>query len=73
MAPESFPKGNGTPPLFTRETDIWAYGTLLLEIFTCAEQPYSQLSNSEVGLHGDMFGGRERRKQSAKGCVSAED
>lgn len=47
MAPESILYGK-----FTVETDVWAYGILLWEIFTFGQQPYSGLTNEEVCVWG---------------------
>ncbi|KAM8869377.1 high affinity nerve growth factor receptor [Spinachia spinachia] len=33
---------------FTTESDIWSFGVVLWEIFTCGKQPWYQLSNSEA-------------------------
>ncbi|ODN04276.1 Tyrosine-protein kinase transmembrane receptor Ror [Orchesella cincta] len=43
MAPESILYG-----CFTLESDIWAYGTVLWEIYTWGRQPYFGHSNEEV-------------------------
>ncbi|KAI3420346.1 WIF domain [Globodera pallida] len=38
-----------SPPLpFSSATDIWAFGVLLWELFTCAQQPYAELGPEEV-------------------------
>lgn len=43
MPPESILYGK-----FTMETDVWAFGILLWEIFTFGQQPYYGLQNDEV-------------------------
>lgn len=43
MAPESILYG-----CFTLESDVWAYGTVLWEIYTWGKQPYFGHSNEEV-------------------------
>ncbi|CAL8087967.1 unnamed protein product [Orchesella dallaii] len=43
MAPESILYGR-----FTLESDVWAYGTVLWEIYTWGRQPYYGHSNEEV-------------------------
>ncbi|GIY68764.1 NT-3 growth factor receptor [Caerostris darwini] len=43
MAPESITYGK-----FSLESDVWAYGVVLWEIFTYAKQPYYGHSNDEV-------------------------
>ena len=45
MSPESILYGK-----FTTETDIWAFGILLWEVFTFGQQPYFGLQNEEVLL-----------------------
>ncbi|KAK7482297.1 hypothetical protein BaRGS_00026425, partial [Batillaria attramentaria] len=43
MSPESVKYGR-----FTSESDAWAYGVVLWEIFSCGRQPYYGHSNEEV-------------------------
>ncbi|XP_071101210.1 BDNF/NT-3 growth factors receptor-like [Haliotis cracherodii] len=43
MSPESVKYGR-----FTSESDVWAYGVVLWEIFSCGRQPYYGHSNEEV-------------------------
>ena len=43
MPPESILYGK-----FTMQTDIWAFGILLWEVFTFGQQPYTGLQNEEV-------------------------
>lgn len=45
MAPESITYGK-----FSLESDVWAYGVVLWEIFTYAKQPYYGHSNDEVSI-----------------------
>ena len=33
---------------FTIESDVWSFGVVLWEIFTFGQQPWFELSNSEV-------------------------
>ena len=46
MSPESMKYGR-----FTTESDIWAFGVVLWEIFSYGRQPYYGHSNEEVSLH----------------------
>ena len=43
MPPEALKYGR-----FTTDSDIWAYGVILWEIFTFGKQPYYGHSNEEV-------------------------
>ena len=43
MAPESLFDG-----IFTMQTDVWAFGVTLWEIFTFGQIPYPTLTNMEV-------------------------
>ncbi len=43
MPPESILYGK-----FTQETDVWAFGVLLWEVFTFGQQPYPGMTNEEV-------------------------
>ncbi len=43
MAPESIQFGK-----FSAETDVWAFGIVLWEIFTFGKRPYFSYSNQEV-------------------------
>ncbi|KAG7465669.1 hypothetical protein MATL_G00155980 [Megalops atlanticus] len=52
MSPESLSDG-----VFTRHSDVWAFGVLLWEIATLGKQPYPAYSNMEV-LHHVSTGGR---------------
>ncbi|KAG9336261.1 hypothetical protein JZ751_002608, partial [Albula glossodonta] len=52
MSPESLSDG-----VFTRHSDVWAFGVLLWEIATLGKQPYPAFSNQEV-LHHVSSGGR---------------
>jgi serine/threonine protein kinase len=53
MAPELLrnpPLGGAqkSPHAFNSATDIWAFGVLLWELFTCGQQPYAE-------MHADEF------------------
>ena len=43
LAPETLKEG-----IYSPETDMWAYGVVLWEIFSCGQMPYKALSNPEV-------------------------
>lgn len=45
MSPESVKYGR-----FTSESDVWAYGVVLWEIFSFGKQPYYGHSNEEVSI-----------------------
>lgn len=52
MAPESLVDG-----VFTKHSDVWAFGVLLWEVMTMGQQPYPARTNLEV-LHYVREGGR---------------
>ena len=33
---------------FTVESDVWSFGVVLWEVFTCGKQPFYEMSNHEV-------------------------
>ena len=43
LAPETLKEG-----IYSPETDMWAYGVVLWEIFSCGQMPYKALSNPDV-------------------------
>ncbi len=55
MAPESIQFGKFSP-----ESDAWAYGIVLWEVFTFGKRPYFSYSNQEVRTHikhGSLYQG----------------
>ena len=46
MSPESLSDG-----IFTSQSDVWAFGVLLWEIWTLGQQPYSAKTNHEVMVY----------------------
>ena len=50
MSPESVKYGK-----FTTESDVWAYGVVLWELFTYAKQPYYGHTNEEVIIENTFF------------------
>ena len=46
MSPESVKYGR-----FTSQSDVWAYGVVLWEIFSYGKQPYYGHANEEVMCH----------------------
>lgn len=46
---------NSVPPevithrLFSSKSDVWAFGLVMWEVFTCGEQPFGNLKPKEVG------------------------
>lgn len=48
MAPESLKDGK-----FSLKSDVWAYGIVLYEMMTLAQQPYQGLANDEVRKEGE--------------------
>ena len=49
MSPETVRYGR-----CTRESDVWAFGVLLWEIFANAKQPYFGYSNEQVGDNNEI-------------------
>ena len=43
LAPETLKEG-----IYSPETDVWSFGIVLWEIFSCAQMPYKNVSNPDV-------------------------
>lgn len=52
---------------FSSKSDIWAFGVLMWEVFTCAKVPYGRMKNSEVV---DMVVNRGQVLEKPKGCLN---
>lgn len=65
MPPESILYGK-----FTTETDVWAFGVLLWEVFTFAQQPYPGMTNEEVIEHVQKGGHPEPPKECPEAVVN---
>lgn len=49
---------------FSSKSDVWAYGVLIYEIFTCGKVPYGRATNAEV-VHQVQVG---QRLERPRGC-----
>lgn len=49
---------------FSSKSDVWAYGVLMWEIFTCGKMPYGRATNAEVVEHVQ----RGQRLEKPRAC-----
>ncbi|CAB3228436.1 unnamed protein product [Arctia plantaginis] len=52
---------------FSSKSDVWAFGVLMWEVFTCGKVPYGRMKNSEVV---DMVVTRRQVLEKPKGCLN---
>jgi serine/threonine protein kinase len=51
---------------FSSKSDVWAYGVLIWEVFTCGKMPYGRLKNMEVVEYNEESYWNDRKRVSRK-------
>ncbi|UYV61124.1 BTK [Cordylochernes scorpioides] len=49
---------------FSSKSDVWAYGVLMWEVFTCGKMPYGRMANAEVARYVVQDGRRLERPRN---------